>query len=192
MTRKRRPANAQSDRRERRIDSIPTWLQAIAALAGVLLSALVIFGIVRQPTGTPGGGQPTQPAATAPGAAATSVAQGRVTLVSVVTAPTEVRADGTFQNLAAGREVVVLIGQPIEDETAEWLPAIAALHPDAQEASLQSGRWEAVRPAAGGRYRWYAVIAPYAPGAQDPFADLRAEGPDADLVVAASEPLTTD
>lgn len=191
MARRRRPTPSQPEtRRERRLDWIPTWLQALAALAGVLLSALVIFGIVRQPSDAPPGGGQTQPPAT--GVGATSEAQGRVTLVSVVTAPSEVRADGTFQNLAAGREVVVLIGQPIEDTDAEWLPAIASLHPDGDGASLHSGRWDAARPAAAGRHRWYAVIAPYAPGAQDPFQALRANGPDADLVVAVSDPFTTD
>ena len=161
-------------------------MQAIAALASVLLTALVIFGLVRDPAEPPPASPSREPGQSMP-------AVGRVTLETVVTSPTEVSAEGSYENLAAERETVLFIGQPQGEEDGQWLPVEASMFPSVSGAAgTQSGRWTAARPAVSGRYLWYAVIAPDVPGAGGTLDDLRARGPDSGYVTARSEPEVTD
>lgn len=168
------------------LDAIPVWLQAIAALLGVVVTAVGVFGLVRGPDASP-----SLIPVTAPPSAAAAVA---VTLDAVTTDPAEVRGAGSFAGIDPASEVVLFVGQPVADPGADWLPVVAALNaattrPDGR----QNGRWEAARPntAPTTRYTWYAVVAPKAGGAADPYADLRENGPVSELVRAASQPYST-
>lgn len=173
--------------RTRNLEGVPAWIQAVAAICGVALTALVVFGLVRDPKA------PTPPPASPAGGSPAALAP-KVTLETIEIGET-VRATGTYEALDPTREGVLLIGQPSEGQDGDWLPVLASLIPSTGEtvAGRQSGRWEAVRPDyPGGRYTWYAVAAPASAGAGDPYADIRANGPDSDLVLARSEPRTTD
>jgi len=162
-------------------------MQGIAALAGVILTAVGVFGLVNaRPAATPTTST-TNPTDTAPLAPV-------VTLESVTTSPTEVRGLGSFLALDPASDAILLVGQPQDDPSAVWLPVLASTLPATTAPDgRQNGRWEAGRPntAPDARYTWYAVVAPKAAGAGDGLADLRARGPHSSLVLAASQAIVT-
>ncbi|HUG47829.1 MAG TPA: hypothetical protein VMP67_05395 [Candidatus Limnocylindria bacterium] len=167
-----------------RLQALPAWLQAVAAVAGVLLTALIAFGILRNPDGPP---PPPPPPATAD-------ARPLVSLESVVSGQGEVRGSGAYQNLDPETQGVLFIGQPVDASGADWLPVVANLATDGVASSgPRNGRWEAVRPGVPSEpYRWYAVVAPASAGAGDVYEDLRANGPESEFVLAASDEQATD
>jgi hypothetical protein len=116
---------------------------------------------------------------------------GTVTLLTVDVDGSVVSAEGTYQNLRLGRDGVLLIGQP-KDGSRDWLPVWATLVPESQAGGFESGHWQAGGPRGEGGYRWYAVIGPMSSGAAGFLSDVRENGPDSDLVLARSEPRTTD
>jgi hypothetical protein len=163
----------------------PLWLQAIAAVVGVALTALVAFGVIQnrdsaaQATTPPAGG---------------GVAQPTVTLESVTIGTESVEASGTYSGVDASRQAVLWIGRPVEAPTAVvWIPVEADLIPDDAEPTTSSGRWRATRPGIPeGRWQWFALVGPASSGAGDQYADLRANGPGSSLVMALSEPQTSE
>jgi hypothetical protein len=183
MTSRRNRKRPATTTEQRWFDGLAAWLSAGAAVAGVLLTAVGVFGLAtREPA--------SSPTPTATGSVAAGATPG-VTLSAVTTDDNEVSADGTFQALDPEADAVLLIGQPAGTEQ-EWLPVVATLFAQSVEPNgRQSGDWHAARPGVQGRYVWYAVIAPRPAGAGDPYADLRENGPNSNDVGAASEPLTT-
>lgn len=165
-----------------RFDNVPAWLQGIAALAGVVLTAAGLFGIA---------GLNSAPGAS-PSAASQAPPMPLVTLDSVTTDANQVIGAGSYVGLHPDRNAVLFIGQPSEGD-AQWLPVVAVLTATSTaDDGTQRGEWEAIRPAVAGRYTWYAVMGPRQSGADDPYADLRARGPDSEIIDAASEPVTTE
>jgi hypothetical protein len=181
-------ATPEAPKRRVPLDAIPVWLQAIAALLGVLVTAVGVFGLVRGPDASPS----TVPVSAPPSAPAPAAVA--VTLDLVTTEQAEVRGAGSFAGIDPASEVVLFVGQPVADPGADWLPVVAELNPaTTRPDGRQNGRWEAARPntAPATRYTWYAVVAPKADGAADPYADLREKGPASELVQAASQPYST-
>ena len=168
--------------RKKRFDPFPPWLQGVAAVAGVIGTVVAVISLFNAFT---------RPAAEASAAPSASAVAAQVTIAAVTLGETEVRGSGVFQGLVPDREVVLFIGQPTAGN-ADWLPVIAELLPTSVGPDgTQSGDWEAVRPAGTGPHTWYAVIGPRASGAGNPYADLRENGPESELVKAVSEPFTT-
>ncbi|HUG30533.1 MAG TPA: hypothetical protein VMQ65_08495 [Candidatus Limnocylindria bacterium] len=157
-------------------------MQGIAAVAGVVLTGLGVLGLAGG--GGDDGGTPTSaPPASSVGAS--------VSLRTVTTDNGEVVGLGTFTGLDPTTDAVLFIGQPAGGD-ADWLPVVASTVATSVNADgRQDGNWQATRPGVDGRFTWYAVIGPRALGAADPYGDLRANGPEADLVRAVSEPSTT-
>lgn len=172
------------------LEAIPVWLQALAAVAAVVVSAaalVVTANPAPQATATP----PTQPTPSQP----EPTAEPRVTLETVLTSATEVRASGAFEGLNPESQAVIFIGQPVADASATWLPVVATTVPATTAPNgTANGAWEAVRPGVGDEpYQWYAVIGPRgALGLADTDTDLRRNGPDSRFVISASQLVTTD
>ena len=157
-------------------------MQAVAAIAGVLLTALVVLGIVQNRDDPTAAATPVPPPA-----------QASVTLEVVTTGPSEVRGNGSYAELDPRSQVVLFMGRPLDVAEAEWIPVPAALAPQSEVDGRSAGHWEATWPGAPeGRWQWFALVAPAAAGAGDAYADLRRNGPDSDLALARSEPQSTD
>jgi hypothetical protein len=174
------PPRAAPSRRSRPAAGLLTRPTVVAG-AGIALLALLVVAVLLRPPGAIDPGETSSP----------TTPSGTVTLDSVITEPSGVRAEGSYTNLRVGRDGVLFIGQPV-DASASWLPVWATLLPSSQSAGLESGRWQAVRPAVEGGFRWYAVMGPASSGAGPVLADIREQGPESALILARSEPKTTD
>ena len=182
VTRKAARKAAATPRVPGKLETIPLWMQAIAALAGVVLTGLGVFGLAGG--GGDDGGTPT------PASSATSV-DASVSLHTVTTDQGEVVGLGSFTGLDPATDAVLFIGQPAEGD-ADWLPVVATTTVASVNADgSQDGDWQATRPGVDGRFTWYAVVGPRVSGAEDPYGDLRANGPEADLIRAVSERFST-
>lgn len=183
MAGKGRRKNPASPAKAGRLENVPLWMQGFAAIAGVLLTALGVFGLVGNGNGDPE--VSSSPAASTPGAVPS------VSLRLVTTDGGEIVGLGTFQDLDPATDAILFIGQP-EGGDSEWLPVVASTTPtNTTPDGRQDGDWRAVRPAVDGRYTWYAVVGPRVAGADDFLDDLRDNGPEADLARAVSGPFTT-
>lgn len=159
-------------------------MQGIAAILGVLLTALVVFGVVQNRDGS-----------NAPSTAATPLggSQARVTLELVTTGPNEVQGSGSYAGLDPRSQAVVFMGRPAGTADADWIGVPATLARQSELGGREVGRWEATRPGVpAGRWQWFALIAPAAAGATDVYEDLRRNGPDSEFVLARSEPHDTE
>ena len=168
-----KPRAGQPQTRFAWVRCLPPWLSAIAAVIGTTLTAIGVFGLI----------QAAQP----PAQTITPVVP-RVTIESVLIGPQEVEAEGGFENLDPSREEVLFVGRPKESTTDRWVAVEAALSPINQAGSLQSGRWNALRPAPPPNpgYRWRAIVWPSTAGATGD-EDLQLNGPDSEYVLARSE-----
>jgi hypothetical protein len=181
------PESARPPAASRLAPVIPGVL-AVGVVVAALLAYATGFG---RPQPTP---PPTGPAASTDLGAGTDLPPPKVVLEFVDVGTDAVHAEGSYENLVVGRDNVLLIGQPRDASDANWLPVTAQLHPSAESAGLQAGRWEATRPAGteGRRYRWYAVIAPTgAAGGVGLQNDLNEKGPQSEFVEAVSEEWTS-
>jgi hypothetical protein len=168
------------------VSEMPAWLQAVAALIGVAITALGAFGVIQMQAGGP-----SEQASAAGGTSGTVV----VSLDTVTVAEAEVRGRGSFTFIDPASQAIVFIGKPADDPAADWVPVVATLEAVTTEPDgRQSGRWEAIRPAGTGgiAYTWFAVVAPLAGGAANPYEDLRADGPESGSVSASSQAARTD
>jgi hypothetical protein len=166
-----------------RFKDLPTWVQAVTAILGVVIAAIGVtltgIQIMREPTPAP----------------TPIVVKPEAFIQQVTIDAGEVKARGEFRNVDLAAEVILFVGRPDGVVGAPWLPVEARVSssPSSTSGARVNGGWDALRPIVErGRFTWQAFVVPAGSGATDGYADIRTRGPDSSLVLAASEPFRTE
>ena len=114
---------------------IPSWLQAIAALLTVSLSAIALILSVGQanpgPSSAPAGTTPTKPI---------------VEVTGFVVAGDGIEVSGFYRALRPAEETLYLVARPRTEPDRDWLPVRAELRPSNAASAVQDGDWTAFLP----------------------------------------------
>lgn len=163
----------------RRFRELPPWIQGWTAVVGVLIAGLGLGLTAIQVFGERGPG-PTP-----------VVLKPQAFIEEVLISAGAVEAHGGFRAVDVEAEVILLIGRPTGATDERWLPVEANVTP-AGEGERVDGTWDAVRPFSdGGRFAWRVLVVPATSGVTDGYEDIRRNGPDSELVLAASEEFVT-
>ena len=175
---RRRSSKRAADTESRsRWETIPVWIQAIAALGALALgvAGVTIFAN-RERNGEP-----------LPGA--------EVSVIRVSVGEAGIAVEGEYRRLRSGREVIVLMGHPEGSGAEDWTHVEADLLPTRvdSDAGIEDGEWEARIPVEVTQ-EWVIQPAVVRGGSSGVTADdeeeLRREGPDAEAVTATGEART--
>jgi len=178
-----RPPGTKRPRTRNPVADYPAWVQAVTAvlallvaIVGVVFTGIQIFG--DKAVATP------------------IVIKAEAFIEAVTVGDTEVTGRGQFRNVDLAAEEILFIGKLESETPGVWLPVEADVQPEPTASAggeRVSGAWEAVRPyLEHGAYEWRVVVVPAGSGAGDGLADLKANGADASIVLAASAPFRTN
>jgi hypothetical protein len=163
------PSPAQPTGRKSLLETVPTWLQAITALLGLVVTVFGISFVANR------GAQP------APGVA-------EVRLLSTSVGET-VSGSGEYLRLRAGEEEIVLLVR-LEGEQ-RWTPIDVSRDPTRIDDATRTedGTWSARAPLRATTATFVPVVVNAgAMGIDDTtFEELRAEGVDASMVIASGQ-----
>jgi hypothetical protein len=155
---------------------VPTWVQAVAAVAAVVVAVATLVVTADQLN-----------------------SDSKVPVVTVTgmsSGPNGLAVGGTYQQLRPAEQTLFVIAKPVEDAAGDWIPVRARLHPTLmREAGVEDGEWDANVPLPSEvRYRVAPVIlaGSFADGATSgALDDLKSRGPNADGVVATAPETST-
>ena len=170
MVRRRTPRRSDPARSQRSLlEIVPAWIQALTALAGLVVTVLGIGYLTRSDGGDP------------PAAREVWIVQSSV--------GSEVSGSGEYRGLRIGEEEIVLL-VAVEGED-RLIPVKAEREPDAAATSpgIEAGDWEAVALISANAATLQPIFVPagiFGAGG-DALEQLATEGADADFVIAAGE-----
>lgn len=172
----RRPHARRSERHDGRFTDIPAWIQAVTAVAAVVVAAIgVIYSMNRPPDKDP-----------------PIVERPEAFIAQVTIDADEVSANGEFRFVDLASEVILFVRKADDTRQPSWLPVEADASADpADTGERVNGTWDAKFPIEPGRFIWLALVVPAGSGVEDGYADVRERGPDSPLVLAASEEFRT-
>lgn len=162
---------------KRRFRELPPWIQPWTAVIGVAIAAIGLGFTAIQIVGDRGPG-PTP-----------IVIKAEAFIEQVTVDNGEIEASGRFRNVDVLAEVILFVGRPAGESDARWLPVEARVTPQPSAAGVRTdGLWQAIRPfTEQGRFSWRALVVPATQGVNDGYEDIKAKGPESELVIAASE-----
>jgi hypothetical protein len=170
------PVAPAGEPRQRR--DIPAWLQAIAALLTVGVSAVALILGLNQVN--PG---PSSPPA---GSAATGP---QVEVTGFTVSGEGIEVSGWYRALRPAEETLYLVARPREEPDRDWLPVRADLRSTAVSGEVQDGDWSAFLPVpAGAEFAVQPLVLPGVPGSGATSGQLelvRAAGARADGVISS-------
>lgn len=156
---------------------VPSWLQAIAAIIAILIPLLGINAVLSRD----------------------DVAEAVASVTTMQHGPDGVRSEGDYRALRIGEEEIFIIGRPGDDAEADQFTTVRAQRTPTETdeaAGTEDGTWTARMPIDITEPWTFQVLIARAgvQGIDDPglLEELRTSGPDASVVLHASDPVTVD
>lgn len=151
---------------------VPSWVSALAAVVGVVLTIVGVGAVTQR-----------------------DADEADLVGTSIVIGPEGIRGEGEYRSLRPTREEILVMARPEHaEEPYTWVHVPAERDPRRVDAAagIEDGAWEAVIPLADVTEEWRVVVGVVEAGLQgidavDALREVEAEGPDADVVISATD-----